>query len=91
MPNTSYTIQIRQRGVMTIPTEIRREYGLDEDDILTLVDLGGAFVLTPRISIVPKLAREIKRKREQAGITVEELIEGVHQDRAKDDGRLKRG
>ena len=82
VPN-SYTVQIRQRGVVTIPTELRREYGLDEDDVLTLIDLGGVFVLSPKISMVPKLAREIERKREQAGVTLEELIDSVHEERSK--------
>lgn len=91
MTTPTYTIQIRQRGVVTIPTEIRRQYGLDEDDVLTLVDLGGVFVLSPRVSVVPKLAREIERKREQSGVTIEELIEGVQKDRAAGSERAQRG
>lgn len=91
MATGSYTIQIRQRGVVTIPNEIRQEYGLDEDDVLTLIDLGGNFVLSPRISVVPKLAREVERKRERAGVTIEDLIEGVQRDRATGDEGLNRG
>ncbi len=78
----SYTVQIRQRGVLTIPTELRREYGLGDEDVLTLVDLDGTLLLHPRLSVVPKLAREIEKKRKKAGVTVEELIKGVHEDRS---------
>lgn len=86
MAVATYTIQIRQRGVITIPNEVRQEYGLDEDDVLTLVDLGGAFVITPKLSAVPKLAREIEKKRESAGVSIEELIETVQRDREAGDG-----
>lgn len=85
MTAATYTIQIRQRGVITIPNEVRKAYGLDEDDVLTLVDLGGAFVMTPKLSTVPKLAREIERKRESAGVSIEELVEAVHRDRGAGD------
>lgn len=85
MTTASYRVQIRQRGVITIPNEVRRDYGLDEDDTLTLVDLGNALLLTPKLSVVPKLAREIEKKRRRAGVTVEELIEDVQRDRATGD------
>lgn len=91
MATDMYTLQIRQRGVVTIPTEIRRQYGLDEDDVLTLIDLGGTFVLTPRMSMVPKLAREIEKKRQRAGVTVEELIEDIQRDRTSSGKRPTRG
>ncbi len=41
MATDTYTIQIRQRGVVTLPNALREAYGLGEDDVLTLVDLGG--------------------------------------------------
>lgn len=75
----TYTIQIRQRGVVMLPNTLREAYGLGEDDVLTLIDLGGAFVLSPRISVVSKIARVIEKKRDQAGISLEELIANVRQ------------
>ena len=48
---STVTVQIRRKGVITLPVELRRLYNLDEGDVLTLLDLGdGSFLLTPRIS-----------------------------------------
>ena len=33
----SETIQIRQRGTLTLPTKLRAKYRLDDGDILTVV------------------------------------------------------
>lgn len=50
------TVQIRRKGVITLPVEMRRRYGLDEGDVFTLLDLGdGSFLLTPRVSQVGRL------------------------------------
>jgi len=47
------TVQIRRKGLITLPAELRRQYNLTEGDALTLVDLGdGSFLLTPRVSQV---------------------------------------
>jgi AbrB family looped-hinge helix DNA binding protein len=39
------TIQVRQRGVLTLPAELREQYNIQEGDTFSLVDLDGIFVL----------------------------------------------
>ncbi|MHB1628990.1 MAG: AbrB/MazE/SpoVT family DNA-binding domain-containing protein [Bacilli bacterium] len=85
MSGDTYTIQIRQRGVVTLPNIIRETYGLGEDDVLTLIDLGGTFVLSPRTPVVPRLARAIEKKREQHGVTLDQLIEDVRENRHREE------
>ena len=70
-------VQIRQRGSITIPTEIRNRYQLDDGDPLTIVDLGEGFFISPKRSILPKLVAELEQIREKHNITLEELITGV--------------
>lgn len=70
-------VQMRQRGSITIPTEIRNRYQLDNGDPLTIVDLGEGFFVSPRRSILPKLVAEMEQLREKYNITLEELITGV--------------
>lgn len=77
------TVQIRQRGTLTLPAKLRARYNLDEGDVLTLVDLGDAFFLSPKVSVVPKLAAEIERLREEAGLSVEDLLEGLDEQRRR--------
>lgn len=77
------TVQIRQRGTLTLPAKLRAKYNLDEGDVLTLVDLGDAFFLSPKVSVVPKLAAEIERLREEAGLSVEDLLDGLDEQRRR--------
>ncbi len=77
------TVQVRKRGVLTLPAELRQKYGIREGDTFRLVDLDGIFVLTPMVPMVPDLAREIERARLEAGLSLEELLQGLREQRAR--------
>ncbi len=51
----SMTVQVAQRGVVTLPKSLREAYRLEAGDTLTLIDLGGVFVLSPRRAEVARL------------------------------------
>lgn len=70
-------VQMRQRGSVTIPTDLRKRYQLDDGDPLTIVDLGEGFFISPKKSVLPKLAAEMERLRNKYNVTFEELIDGV--------------
>ena len=76
-------MQLRARGTLTLPARVRERYSLEEGDPITLVDLDGVVVLAPRLGIVPKLAAEIERLRIAAGLSEEELIAGVREERER--------
>jgi len=67
------TIQIRQRGTLTIPQEIRDKYGLADGDPLTVVDLDGAILLTPKVLLVPRIAEELARLRRSRKLSLKDL------------------
>jgi len=77
------TLQVRQRGVLTLPAELRNKYNIQSGDTFRLVDLDGIFVLTPMVPLVPELAREIERARIEAGLSIEELLAGLRQQRER--------
>jgi len=79
----SKLLQLRGRGTLTLPARIRERYGLDDGDPITLVDLDGALLLSPRVSVVGKLAAEIEYLRTEAGLSLEDLLAGVREQRAK--------
>jgi bifunctional DNA-binding transcriptional regulator/antitoxin component of YhaV-PrlF toxin-antitoxin module len=76
------TIQVRQRGSLTLPINLREKYGIKTGDSFHLVDLDGVFVLTPLTPMVPELAREIEKIREEAGMSMAELLQGLREQRA---------
>ena len=73
--------QVRNRGTITLPSELREKYNIDSGYIFRLIDLDGIFVLTPMVSIVPELAREIETSRREAGLGIDELIQGIREQR----------
>jgi bifunctional DNA-binding transcriptional regulator/antitoxin component of YhaV-PrlF toxin-antitoxin module len=77
------TLQVRQRGTLTLPVELRTKYNINAGDTFRLVDLDGIFVLTPMTPMVPELAREIERARIEAGLTIEELLAELREQRER--------
>lgn len=75
------TVQVRQRGTLTLPAELRDKYGIRNGDTFRLVDLDGVFVLTPMVPMVPELAREIEQMRQEAGLTTQELLASLREQR----------
>jgi AbrB family looped-hinge helix DNA binding protein len=77
------TVQLRDRGVVTLPKALRDRYGLSPGDALRVVDLDGVFVVTPLVPMVPELAREIERLRTEAGLSTEDLLDGLRRERER--------
>jgi bifunctional DNA-binding transcriptional regulator/antitoxin component of YhaV-PrlF toxin-antitoxin module len=78
------TVQIRQKGVLTIPASLRRKYSLGEGDVYTLVDLGdGSFLLTPQVSQVNQYGDQIARLAQQEDVDVDELLTALAEERER--------
>ena len=77
------TLQVRQRGVITLPADLRAKYGIQQGDTFRLIDLDGVFVLTPMVPMVPELAREIERVRLETGLSTEALLESLREERER--------
>ena len=74
------TVKIRRKGTITIPAKLRKEYKLEEDQTLTVIDLGkGTILLTPKVSQVDKLANQIAEKFKDEGITLEDLLQALNE------------
>lgn len=79
---TTMTIQVRRKGLITLPVELRRQYGLGEGDVFTLVDLGdGSFLLTPRVSQVARMGDRVARLMKEESVTLEEMLETLDEER----------
>lgn len=80
----STSIQIRGKGTVTLPIELRRKYGLDEGDVITLIDLGdGSFLLTPIVTQVDRLGDRVATIMAEAGITEEEVMSALDEERER--------
>ena len=77
------TVRVRQRGTLTLPANLRKKYGIRSGDTFHVVDLDGVFVLTPLAPMVPQLAHEIEKMRLEAGLSIDELLAGLAEQRER--------
>ena len=77
------TAQISQRGVLTLPKSLRDRYKIKPGDVVTVIDLGGAFVISPRRSEVDRLADEIGSALAKRGESLESMLTVLREEREK--------
>lgn len=81
---TSPTIQIRGKGTLTLPVELRRKYGLNEGDIITLIDLeDGSLLLTPTITRVNRLGDRVALAMVEEEISMDEILDTLEEERER--------
>jgi bifunctional DNA-binding transcriptional regulator/antitoxin component of YhaV-PrlF toxin-antitoxin module len=76
------TVQLRRKGVITLPIGLRKRYGLNEGDVFALEDLGdGTFLLLPRVSQVARLGDRVAEVMEEGGVSTEEVLKALEEER----------
>jgi bifunctional DNA-binding transcriptional regulator/antitoxin component of YhaV-PrlF toxin-antitoxin module len=78
------TIQLRDKGVITLPMGLRRKYSLRTGDVFSISDLGeGVLMITPKVSRVAAMGDQVAEILQAAGVTVEEMIQGLEEERER--------
>jgi bifunctional DNA-binding transcriptional regulator/antitoxin component of YhaV-PrlF toxin-antitoxin module len=78
------TIQVRKKGNITLPIDLRNKYGVDEGDIFTLIDMGdGSFLLTPRISQVNRLGDRVVEILNAESVSLDDLLKTLDEERER--------
>lgn len=77
------TIQVGQRGRITLPVQIRDKYGITNGDTLRIIDLDGVVVFVPMASTVSQLAREIEQARVATGLSLEAMLADLREQRVR--------
>jgi bifunctional DNA-binding transcriptional regulator/antitoxin component of YhaV-PrlF toxin-antitoxin module len=81
---SSVKIQLRRKGILTLPVALRRKYDLDENDVFTLEDLGdGSFLLIPEVSQVARLGDRVADVMAEEDTSLEEMLEALDEERAR--------
>ena len=79
---SAVNIQLRRKGILTLPVSLRRKYGLDENDVFTLEDLGnGSFLLIPRVSNVARLGDRVAEAMAEEEVSLNEMLEALDDER----------
>jgi AbrB family looped-hinge helix DNA binding protein len=76
------TLQIRSKGSITLPASLRKKYGLEEGEVLTVIDLGeGTILLKPMMSQVNKLSSQIARRLKEENVSLDDLLQALDEER----------
>ena len=82
-PARSITAEIKSRGQLTIPKKIRVMSRLEEGQIVSIIPVGDSVIITPKRLELDEARREIKRILKEAGMTSEDLLVGLKEEREK--------
>jgi bifunctional DNA-binding transcriptional regulator/antitoxin component of YhaV-PrlF toxin-antitoxin module len=78
-------LRVAQRGLVTLPKAWRETYAIETGDAMTLLDLGGVFVLVPHQGEVDRIADRLRDRLEAEGETIESLLLAIREERARYD------
>jgi AbrB family looped-hinge helix DNA binding protein len=76
-------LRVAQRGVIVIPKSLREAYDLKPGVRLTLLDLGGTFVLSPQVSQVDALADRLAHSLSERGESLEGMLRQLREERER--------
>jgi AbrB family looped-hinge helix DNA binding protein len=78
-----YRSRIRERGQLTIPKEVREKGALYEGEAVTIIPIGDSLLVTPTRLGLDEARRKIRRIMKASGVSAEEVIEGLQEERAR--------
>jgi bifunctional DNA-binding transcriptional regulator/antitoxin component of YhaV-PrlF toxin-antitoxin module len=73
----TYTAQIKADGTLELPETYRSELKLEAGDPVTIIRVNGHLIISPRPLVVPEMTEKIAGFREQAGLTIDDLVAGL--------------
>lgn len=74
--------EIKARGQLTIPKKIRERSQLEEGQVVSIIPVGDSLIITPRRLELDEARREIKKVLKASGLSLEELLAGLKEERA---------
>ena len=75
--------RMREKGQVTIPSNIRESLHLSKDSILSVVKVGNGILLTPPPSVVDSFAATFSKAADAKGISLEDLLKDLGKIRHK--------
>ena len=66
---------VQQRGQVTIPIELRRKIGIEEDGVLAFIETENAVLISPQEVLAMDAMDRLGKVLKERGISLEDLIE----------------
>lgn len=79
----SFAIRLEKNGTINVPQAIQDKLNICEGDLLNLIEIEGIILLTLQQPKVPQLSDQITTIREEANVTLNDLLQGLDEERQK--------
>lgn len=79
----SVTAEIKSRGQLTIPKQIRVMSRLEEGQTVSIIPVGDSVIITPKRLELDEARREIKRILRASGLSPDDLLSGLKEERER--------
>jgi AbrB family looped-hinge helix DNA binding protein len=73
--------EIKARGQLTIPKKIRETSHIEEGNVVSILPVGDSLIITPKRLELDEARRQLKKLLKASNLTIEELIEGLKEER----------
>jgi AbrB family looped-hinge helix DNA binding protein len=77
----SFTAEIKGRGQLTIPKKVRQQGHLEEGQVVSIIPVGDAVIITPKRLALDEARNEIRKLLRASGYSVEDLLAGLKEER----------
>ena len=75
--------RVTSKGQVTIPAKIRKRLNIGEGTVLSFLQIGEVILLSLRRLAVPGAQREMAWIMEEEGVTLQELLKGLEEERVR--------
>ena len=73
--------EIKSRGQLTIPKNIREKNHLEEGQMVSIIPVGDSIIITPKRLDLEEARREIRKILKTSDLSIDEIIEGLKEER----------
>ena len=77
------SVKVWGRGQLTIPKELRQALRLDQESQLSVFVVGPCLIFTPKRLVGASLAKEVGRSMKTKGLTLEDLLKDLKDERRR--------
>ena len=76
---TALTIKVRSNGRITLPTDLCRRNNIQQGDILSIRDLGSAWVLSPYRGSLDEILQKLANQWRDSGLSLQSMLETLRE------------
>ena len=76
-------VKLWGRGQLTIPKEVRKALQLEDESQLNVFVVGRCLVMTPKPLLRPSLARDVGKSMKQQGLSLDNLLASLKEERRR--------